>query len=1135
MPAPLIADQLTSEGTSDTSLGVVMPATTIAAGDLLVVVLCAGNVSVSGPGGGWTLGGEYTVAGIVHQVWWAAAAGGEENDTVTFTASGATPWAGVAVHITGAEASATGVAVSASANGASATPAPPAGAAWWPLGDCLWLSTVGWRDDDATVSAYPALYPHGQASTVSGGGTNAGAGVGVAGRRLRAAADTPGGWTLSESETWAAFTVAVRPAVPSPPASVATGVEAAIHLDGAWRTVQASAYARDPIGVSRGRGDWAGQAEPSRIGMTLDNRLGTWSPDYAAGDWAEHLVRGAPVRVGVAVGDPTLVWTGGPTQAVASTPDDASLDISGDIDIRFQIRPYATPLDWSVTQDNYHLERIVDKVTVPLTGYRVLWRTVAGISELAFTWYDSSNVSTTATTPVLWRAGTRFAARVTLDVSSGAWEWFFSDDGTIGGTWVSVGGATVGATDIGTNNGSLVIGGEDDPTVTTGPFRGEIDAVQIRDGINGTLVASPDFTGQAINATSFTDSAGLDWTIGDGGRITTTRWRAHGELSSVPSEWSIDGGDGWSSIQADGLLRRLRQGSPPLDSPLRRAYDRRVLTGDTDVVAYWPMEETGGETIMAMGAVIGSAPLVRQGGTPNPASSSLFIASKPLPTLGGEAWSANVDGAPPGEWMIRWCWHAPTALVADVTMLVAYTGDLEWRVRYLGSSGGGVQVVAYRLGAQVHSASIGFTLADAAVRFSFRVVQDGADADYTIEALEQGETSSGGSSGTVSSSSASAVTRVVLNPFGTSTDCTVGHLSVESVARTAGDMVDELAAYAGETAGGRIIRLCSEEGIPVQIIGDPADSERVGPQRAGSLVDLLTECADTDLGVLHDPAELVGVGYRTGSSMRSQTPGWSLDYDAGEPTGTPRLERDDRSVRNDVTVESWDGSTARAVLDDGSAMSISEPPVGAGRYATSYSVNLYDPARLAGHAHTRLLLGTVAEPRMTGLRALLHGMSAGARAAVLSLRPGDLIAVTDLHQTARTDDLDQLVQGWSETIGTHTHDLSLNTTSARPWQAGVVEGDGTDGPVARYDTAGSILASGVEAGATSLLVATTKGPLWTTDSGDLPLTIVVGTARVTVTAISGSTSPQTMTVAAVPRYLPGGADVRLADPSHWSL
>ena len=70
------------------------------------------------------------------------------------------------------------------------------------------------------------------------------------------------------------------------------------------------------------------------------------------------------------------------------------------------------------------------------------------------------------------------------------------------------------------------------------------------------------------------------------------------------------------------------------------------------------------------------------------------------------------------------------------------------------------------------------------------------------------------------------------------------------------------------------------------------------------------------------------------------------------------------------------------------------------------------------------------------------------------------------------------------------------------------------------------------AGATSLSVATASGPLWTTTADDCPLYIEVGGIRVTVTAISGASSPQTFTVtgSTVTKALASGLEVALWRP-----
>jgi len=70
------------------------------------------------------------------------------------------------------------------------------------------------------------------------------------------------------------------------------------------------------------------------------------------------------------------------------------------------------------------------------------------------------------------------------------------------------------------------------------------------------------------------------------------------------------------------------------------------------------------------------------------------------------------------------------------------------------------------------------------------------------------------------------------------------------------------------------------------------------------------------------------------------------------------------------------------------------------------------------------------------------------------------------------------------------------------------------------------------AGASSLSVATASGPLWTTTADDFPFDVEVGGIRVTVTAISGGSSPQTFTVtgATVTKALSSGSAVTVWRP-----
>src|SRR5690606_16695580 len=76
--------------------------------------------------------------------------------------------------------------------------------------------------------------------------------------------------------------------------------------------------------------------------------------------------------------------------------------------------------------------------------------------------------------------------------------------------------------------------------------------------------------------------------------------------------------------------------------------------------------------------------------------------------------------------------------------------------------------------------------------------------------------------------------------------------------------------FVGEIAGRRFERLCREEGITVHIVGDPDDTEAMGPQTVATLVSLLRSCEATDMGIMYEPREALALGYRTRQSLYNQ-------------------------------------------------------------------------------------------------------------------------------------------------------------------------------------------------------------------------------------------------------------------------
>src|SRR5690606_16437224 len=123
-------------------------------------------------------------------------------------------------------------------------------------------------------------------------------------------------------------------------------------------------------------------------------------------------------------------------------------------------------------------------------------------------------ITRTCTEPVPARDGQRIALRVTLDVDiDGVNRTRFYWAPTIAGPWQQLGEPVDGTptSSIFNSTSPLEIGGH---TSGTGALMaGYWFAAEVRNGINGTVVAALDFTAQTPGATNFTDSAGRSWSV----------------------------------------------------------------------------------------------------------------------------------------------------------------------------------------------------------------------------------------------------------------------------------------------------------------------------------------------------------------------------------------------------------------------------------------------------------------------------------------------------------------------------------------------------------------------------------------------------------------------------------------------
>jgi hypothetical protein len=833
-------------------------------------------------------------------------------------------------------------------------------------------------------------------------------------------------------------------------------------------------------------------------------------------------------------------------QALPYERDNVTLDDGGglvDLDLRAEFNLWEDLLD--IVQpggnDDFRRVRIAHR-SGGADGWQWELYNAFGYVVSNFTWIDIGGAAHDVTTeftgsflPHTFQHD-RVAFRVTLDVDNGLGghdvKYWVST--AIGGTWTQV-GATVtnsGVTSLKASTAPLRVGGNPND-IFPGAFPGAFHAFELRHAINGPLIAQADFN-RASGTTTWDDPQGNTWDLGTGARITNMRYRFHGELASLPVRWDLSGKDKVAPVEAAGLFRRLRQGGDLLESALRRATLRQAQ----GLVQYWPMEETG-DVLTQFGAAVGSSPfLVYQGGSPTLGVVRDFPSSGPLPTVGTTSWATWADSYPTTtQWQVRWLMSVPTTLTTTGTPFfrVYTTTGLIFELHYRSDFGGDIRVDIIKNGVVVYTSGfVAFEAAGKPMRFHLECLTDGVNVAYALEAQSVGGDSAGiSATGAALNVEPGAVWHIIVNQDGTMGDTGFGHITLQDVLTPTSELADGLAGYLGERAVARIQRLCQEEGVAYRINGDPFDTERMGVQRPLSLAALLQECADADGGILAEARESVAVSYRTRASMQDQA-GLALSYSGGQVAGVPELDRDDQGFANDVSVHTTAGGSGRAVLDDpDNPLSIFQPPQGAGRYAVPFDLNALE-TRAADLAGWRLRLFTVNEPRVsklsleTNLPAVVA--SPTLTQAILALELGDVVDVASLPSATYTGNLRQLIQGTREQVTMFSHRLDLNTTSASPWDIRTVNVD------ARYDTASSILAAAASQGATSISVATLLGPAWTTAAGDLPLVILVGGQRVTVTAIGAvSGGVQTFTIAPLARALDVGFPVALADPTYFEL
>jgi hypothetical protein len=909
--------------------------------------------------------------------------------------------------------------------------------------------------------------------------------------------------------------------------------EIALFLDGAWEDVTALTLTRDPLSITRGNTSEGAQVDRSMCRLTANNTTGDLSPRNPTGAYYGLIGRNTPLRVRVTpASDPYVLVT--EEDAEATAPDTAGLSITGDLDVRVDL----SREDWA--------EQRALAGKYEATGNQRSWALYANATKtLSFRWSPtgSSSVIEKTSSAITVADGDRLAVRVTLDVNNGAAgnDVKFYTAATLAGPWVQLGSTvtTAGTTSIFDGTGDLEVGAVADLGIDG--ITGRIYGLEVYAGLTGSdLRGALDLDLATVDpaGTELTDSIPNTWTLSTAATVVDPACRFLGEVSEWPQRWDTSGHDVYVPLEASGILRRLTQGSSPLASTLYRGLTRLA----NPPVAYWPCEDGEDATQIASG--VGGAPMILAGaGRPDFASYDGFKSSAPLPTMGQSEWTGLV--APYTAtglirlWFLLAVPSGGTTNGEGLIHLITTGTAHRWVVLY--GTGGTVTLKAYDVdGTEILSSGPhSFGLDGTLVRFEVELAQDGADVDYTVGCIEVGDAASlQVASGTLTTDTIGRCRAVVVNPGGELDDVVVGHISVHDDTALIASLFDELNAYAGERAARRIERLCSEEGVAFRAVGNtPAggpfdDSAAMGYQLPRALIDLLREAGDADGGILYEPRDLLGLGYRTRESLYSQAAALALDYSAGDLTSLEPVD-DDRAIRNDVTVRRIGGASARAVLTDG-PLSIAAPPDGVGRYDTEVSLSLADDTTLDDRAGWLLHLGTVDEARypLIGLslsRPNYTGANADQGLAAMDLDCGDRLTISDLPAWLPPDDVNALAQGFAEELGNFTWRIEVNCVPGRPWSQAAVYDD-----IDRYTSDGTTLAEDLDTTETSIDISTPTGPVWGDD--DAPFDIAIGGERITIAGVSGTGASQTFTgctrsVNGVVKTHTSGATVELWQPA----
>jgi hypothetical protein len=773
-----------------------------------------------------------------------------------------------------------------------------------------------------------------------------------------------------------------------------------------------------PITYSWGKQDESTTTDAGQMSLTLDNRDGRFSTDNANGPYYEAIDTGTPIRLGVAMASDTftrIVATGLGTYR--STPS--------------QVWNPAVPSAWLV--DGSKAQGIV--FVANAFTWAFLGNTAARDADITSTIYPNY-----AATGAAYGGG-----HVVRSASDGNNMLYSTIEfNTAGDVTVKIRQIALSVT-----FEMAALNPIPASSYTAGvpwKLRTQVDGSTMRamawpasgsppttwQATFSNIQQPTDFTGSDVGIIAWrfngnTNSSSLPIIGFDSFEVISLEWT--GFVTSWPNEWDMTGNNSWAAISCSGILSRLRQGTNPVQSPLRHQ-----LQTTADSVSYWPMEDGVNSTSFAntvTGGKIGSFSAVTlaedstlAGGGPAPAlaADTGFIA---LPVTGG----VNSGG---------------TGFSAMVFIKLPSLPAAKTRIVTVSPRSGPVATYAFSILPTTTTLEALDTSGAVIATVTNNIVTDWTQ--WMAWQLEVDNTAGGGNtsvSGAYHQVGQAVYYAQTFNVTGTTlsniggmkltgpqgTNFAHAWLGRNTLPFVTNSFSLVSAGYAGEAAIDRWKRITSEAGLVSGVAGVSSNTSIImGVQSEGNTMAILQSVADTDYATYVERAG--GLEMIPRDTRWNPVSLYTLSKAAGEIGDIPKPVRDDQRLKNTVTVSRTGGSSATYADTASVARN--------GTWQDSATVNEIDDGNLSNQASWRVFVGTARRSRWP---VITLNFARSPQLIYLWGRKyyGFRFGVTTGTNQFAGNEPDLVMEGFQASLDPEVWTVDMNCTDARTWLVGTTD------------------------------------------------------------------------------------------------